>query len=185
MGGSAGSRSTVAPGGAPPQISPPPGAAPPRVSPAPGTAPPQMTPPPGRMGPLSERLGHLPAADPQGIGQNINWEDIMARYRQSGKPGLGGRASQGNPWSGGLAAMRDRFTQGNPREAITNPGSVAASQGAQTSSGITAPGAVTGAPASPTGADPHAPQNAYQPGTAGTDRRGHAQQLIQALRARQ
>lgn len=128
---------------------------------------------------LGQRLGLGGAGNlnPQSLGGNVNWEDIMARFRQPS-------TSQGNPWQGGLQALRDRFTRGNPSEAITNPGSLAASQGAPTSSGITAPGAATGAPASPTNANPHAPTSGQGMGAQGRGNTSHAQQLIQALRSR-
>lgn len=114
-----------------------------------------------------------------GTSQQINWEDIMARFRPGQSSGGGG--GQSNPWQGGLAAMRDRFTNPNA-QAVTNPGSMAASQGAQTSSGITAPGDSTGSTASPTNANPRSGPQQGRPTGRGA---GYAQQLIQALRNRQ
>ena len=73
------------------------------------------------------------------------------------------------------------------RDAITNPGSVAASQGALTRSGVTAPGSVTGATASPANANPKSPTSStsrHLTGEMGGRGSTYAQQLVNALRAR-
>ena len=79
-------------------------------------------------------MGRVMNPNPQQLGGNQNWEDILRRLGQGGSSSSVG-GGRGNPWQGGLAQLRNQFTQGSGNEAITNPGSMAASQGAQTSSG--------------------------------------------------
>lgn len=191
MGGGAGGKSTSSQVG---QGSPAMGASP--------LGPGGQTPLPGGGG---REMGSMagPWADKmQAMGGQIPWEEIQARLgqgRQRFNPadararmqqmmeqrqGQGG--GQANPW--GNAQANAMFDRGgfNPQGAITNPGSLAASQGAPTSSGITAPGAVTGAPATPQGGNPQAPTDAPPSGTIGTNNPSaspsRAQALIQALR---
>ena len=134
----------------------------------------------GGGSPFAGKWGKLPMGGnlPTG-GLPPNIEELMQRFSTSPHRGMGHRS----PWQGGLQQRMNQWT--NPgAQAVTNPGSPAASHGAPTPTGITAPGDPTGATASPANANPHANQPATttpnQPGRGGH----YGRQLIQALRNR-